>query len=144
MWQFVLKNPGLSFGELWKDVNRAAFLRDAQKLVPSVTEDMVEPSFTGAQRKGRCRVPPPRSCAPRPLLTRTPPHPSLHPSGVMAQVFEADGTAAKDYIFERGCLGGTVLNVRNAPSPACTASLAIAEQVVDAAAEDFKGLAALR
>ena len=47
----------------------------------------------------------------------------------MAQVFEADGTAAKDYIFERKCLDGTVLNVRNAPSPACTASLAIAEQV---------------
>lgn len=88
----------------------------------------------------------------------------------MAQVFEADGTAAKDYIFERKCLDGTVLNVRNAPSPACTASLAIAEQVrragrvwvgeqrwqrrltatsppcqvVDAAAEDFPLLAKLK
>ena len=56
----------------------------------------------------------------------------------MAQVFEADGTAAKDYIFERNCLGGTVLNVRNAPSPACTASLAIAEQV-GAASGDASG-----
>lgn len=34
-------------------------------------------------------------------------------------------------------LGGTTLNVRNAPSPACTASLAIAEQVVDVAEVDF-------
>ena len=29
----------------------------------------------------------------------------------MAQVFEADGTAAKDYVFERKCLDGKVLNV---------------------------------
>jgi 2-hydroxyglutarate dehydrogenase len=93
----------LSVNELWKDVNKAAFLRDAQKLVPSVTEDMVEPSFTG----------------------------------VMAQVFEADGTAAKDYIFEPGCLNGKVFNLRNAPSPACTASLAIAENVVASAAGSF-------
>ena len=55
----------------------------------------------------------------------------------MAQVFDADGSAAKDYIYERKCLGGRVLNVRNAPSPACTASLAIAENVVAIAAEDF-------
>jgi 2-hydroxyglutarate dehydrogenase len=96
LWAFVAKNPVLSLSELWKDVNKAAFLRDARKLVPSVTEDMVEPSFTG----------------------------------VMAQVFEADGTAAKDYVFERKCMDGRVLNVRNAPSPACTASLAIAERVM--------------
>ena len=55
----------------------------------------------------------------------------------MAQVFEADGSAAKDYVFERKCLNGKVLNVRNAPSPACTASLAIAENVVDVAEADF-------
>jgi 2-hydroxyglutarate dehydrogenase len=53
------------------------------------------------------------------------------------QVFEADGTAAKDYIMERKCLNGTTLNVRNAPSPACTASLAIAEHVVNIAEDDF-------
>ena len=90
-------------GELWKDVNKAAFMRDARKLVPGIRDDMVEESFTG----------------------------------VMAQVFLPDGSAAKDYIFERGCMGGRVLHVRNAPSPACTASLAIAETVADIAAEDF-------
>ena len=103
LWAFIVRNPLFSLAELWKDVNRAAFLRDAQKLVPSLTADMVEESFTG----------------------------------VMAQVFEADGTAAKDYIFERGCMGGRVMHLRNAPSPACTASLAIAETVVDLAAKDF-------
>jgi hypothetical protein len=54
-----------------------------------------------------------------------------------AQVFESDGSAAKDYILERKCLNGSVLNVRNAPSPACTASLAIAEHVVNIAQGDF-------
>lgn len=102
-WKFAIKNPSLSAGELYKDLNKAAFLADARKLVPSVTDDMVEESFTG----------------------------------VMAQVFESDGTAAKDYIYEEGCLGGKVFNVRNAPSPACTASLAIAENVVTAAAKSF-------
>jgi 2-hydroxyglutarate dehydrogenase len=101
-------------------------------------------------------------------------------TGVMAQVFERDGSAAKDYLFERNvrvgvtrrprrpmhaplgapasswrhstrvhtardlppshplqCLDGTTMHVRNAPSPACTASLAIAEHVVDTASVDF-------
>jgi 2-hydroxyglutarate dehydrogenase len=34
-------------------------------------------------------------------------------------------------------LDGTTMHVRNAPSPACTASMAIAETVVDNAAEDW-------
>ena len=76
-----------------------------------------------------------------------------------------DGKAAKDFLFERkvgqwtlargsdelpqaspheSCnhlfpqvLNGTTLHVRNAPSPAATASLAIAEHVVDVASSDF-------
>ncbi|GAB5593067.1 hypothetical protein Unana1_07967 [Umbelopsis nana] len=102
-WVFAFKNLGLSFGELYKDLNKRAFLRAAQKYVPDLKIDMVEPSFTG----------------------------------VMSQVFQEGGIAANDYILERKVLGGTTLNVRNAPSPACTASFAIAEIVVDTAAEDF-------
>jgi 2-hydroxyglutarate dehydrogenase len=55
----------------------------------------------------------------------------------MAQVFLPDGSAAKDYIFERKLLDGKVLSLRNAPSPAATASLAIAEKLVTLAEEDF-------
>jgi 2-hydroxyglutarate dehydrogenase len=102
--RFVLQNPALSLGELHKDLSRAAFLREARKLVPSLRDDMVEESF----------------------------------AGVMAQVFMPDGSAAKDYIFERGLLGGAGLSLRNAPSPAATASLAIAERLVDLAQEDFQ------
>ena len=102
-WAFAIKNPGLSIGELYKDMSKRAFLRQAQAYMPGLTEDMVEESF----------------------------------SGVMSQVFENGGIAAGDYILERKVMDGKVLNVRNAPSPACTASLAIAEMLADTATEDF-------
>ena len=52
------------------------------------------------------------------------------PSGVRAQAVKRDGTLIDDFWFERK--GGVTL-VRNAPSPAATASLAIAGEIVDAA-----------
>ena len=43
------------------------------------------------------------------------------------------GNLVDDFIFDQGTgpLASRMLHVRNAPSPACTASLAIAEMVVD-------------
>jgi len=102
-WVFALKNMRLSLGELYMDLNKTAFFKTAQKMMPEVREDMIEESF----------------------------------SGVMSQVFTHDGTAENAYILERKMMGGAVLNVRNAPSPAATASLAIAEMVADAAETDF-------
>lgn len=104
LWLFALKNPSLSAGELYKDLNKKAFLRAAQAYVPGLTEDMVEESF----------------------------------AGVMSQVFEKGGIAANDYILERKVMDGKILCVRNAPTPACTASLAIAEMLIDTATEDFE------
>lgn len=78
-------------------------MNQARKLIPTVTDDMVEESF----------------------------------AGVMAQIFNPDGSAASDFIFERNMLEGTTLHVRSAPTPACTASFAIADEVVAVAAEDF-------
>ncbi len=50
------------------------------------------------------------------------------PAGVRAQALDADGSLVDDFRITRA--GGLVL-VRNAPSPAATSSLAIAEYVVD-------------
>lgn len=50
------------------------------------------------------------------------------PAGVRAQALDRDGSLVDDFRITR--TGGIVL-VRNAPSPAATASLAIAEHVVD-------------
>lgn len=49
--------------------------------------------------------------------------------GIRAQAVERDGTLVDDFRIDD--LGG-VLSIRNAPSPAATSSLAIAEHVVDA------------
>ena len=103
LWVFAVKNVNLAIGEMYRDLNKKAFLAQAQKMIPSLTEDMVQESF----------------------------------SGVMANVFDTSGKAASEFIFERKLMEGTTLHVRNAPSPACTASLAIAEEVVKVATEDF-------
>jgi L-2-hydroxyglutarate oxidase LhgO len=56
------------------------------------------------------------------------------PSGVRAQAIDPDGTLVEDFR-----LGGTdrVLHVRNAPSPAATASMAIAATISDEAESRF-------
>ncbi len=51
-------------------------------------------------------------------------------SGVRAQAVRPDGTLEDDFVFVRG---ERALHVLNAPSPAATASFAIAERVADAA-----------
>ncbi|XP_066535049.1 L-2-hydroxyglutarate dehydrogenase, mitochondrial [Hoplias malabaricus] len=55
------------------------------------------------------------------------------PSGVRAQALDSGGNLVDDFVFDGGVgeLGGRVLHVRNAPSPAATSSLAIAEMIAD-------------
>ena len=52
---------------------------------------------------------------------------------------DRDGKLVEDFVFDQGTgqLGATVLHVRNAPSPAATSSLAIAEVVADRARDSF-------
>ena len=52
---------------------------------------------------------------------------------------DRDGNLIEDFVFHKGSeeLGRCVLHVRNAPSPAATSSLAIAEMVVDEARDSF-------
>ncbi|MBI2893646.1 MAG: L-2-hydroxyglutarate oxidase [Deltaproteobacteria bacterium] len=51
------------------------------------------------------------------------------PSGIRAQALARDGTLVEDFVVEHK---GRVTHVRNAPSPAATSSLAIADLVADA------------
>jgi L-2-hydroxyglutarate oxidase LhgO len=52
------------------------------------------------------------------------------PSGIRAQALGADGSLVDDFRITRN---GRVVSVRNAPSPAATSALAIAEHIVDRA-----------
>jgi 2-hydroxyglutarate dehydrogenase len=67
--------------------------------------------------------------------------PSLKPgdlepafTGVRAQAVARDGTLVDDFVFSRT---GQALHVRNAPSPAATASLAIARHIADRAESEL-------
>lgn len=57
-------------------------------------------------------------------------------AGVHAVAIDTSGKVIGNFLFDEG-KAGLVLNVRNAPSPACTSSLAIATAVVDKAVKDF-------
>ncbi|XP_068951304.1 L-2-hydroxyglutarate dehydrogenase, mitochondrial [Petaurus breviceps papuanus] len=61
------------------------------------------------------------------------------PSGVRAQALDSHGNLVDDFVFDggAGALGARVLHVRNAPSPAATASLAIAEVIADQVEQRF-------
>lgn len=56
------------------------------------------------------------------------------PAGVRAQALAPNGTLVDDFVVDQQ---GGVLHVRNAPSPAATSSLAIAEMIVNTAERDF-------
>jgi L-2-hydroxyglutarate oxidase LhgO len=53
------------------------------------------------------------------------------PAGVRAQAVDRDGSLVDDFRIGRSGRRGQVMTVRNAPSPAATSSLAIAEYIVD-------------
>lgn len=56
------------------------------------------------------------------------------PSGVRAQALAADGTLVDDFVVNHQ---DNTVHVRNAPSPAATSSLAIAEMIADTAQSAF-------
>ncbi|MFL5695090.1 MAG: L-2-hydroxyglutarate oxidase, partial [Ktedonobacteraceae bacterium] len=56
------------------------------------------------------------------------------PSGVRAQALAPNGTLVDDFVVNHE---GGALHVRNAPSPAATSSLAIAEMIADSASKNF-------
>ncbi|KAG9481142.1 L-2-hydroxyglutarate dehydrogenase, mitochondrial [Eleutherodactylus coqui] len=62
------------------------------------------------------------------------------PSGVRAQAMDSNGNLVDDFVFDGGSgeIASRILHVRNAPSPAATSSLAIAEMIASEVEERFK------
>jgi L-2-hydroxyglutarate oxidase LhgO len=58
-------------------------------------------------------------------------------SGVRALAVNPDGKLEDDFVFNVSEKWKSVLHVRNAPSPAATASLAIAEEIANKAETNF-------
>jgi (S)-2-hydroxyglutarate dehydrogenase len=57
------------------------------------------------------------------------------PAGIRAQALTIDGRLVDDFVINQD---GPIVHVRNAPSPAATSSLAIAQMIVDTAAQAFQ------
>jgi L-2-hydroxyglutarate oxidase LhgO len=57
------------------------------------------------------------------------------PSGIRAQALAPDGRLVDDFVIDQD---GPIIHVRNAPSPAATSSLAIAQTIADRAARAFE------
>ena len=86
--------------EFWRDVIKAAFVKDLQKYVPSVQSSQLV----------------------------------FGPSGVQAQAVGVDGSLVDDFKL---AVTRTSVHVLNAPSPAATASLAIAGRLADSVDDAF-------
>lgn len=57
VFKFVMGNFKLAMTELYRDLNKRAFLRQAQKLIPELSEDMTEESFSGVMVQVRLHLP---------------------------------------------------------------------------------------
>jgi L-2-hydroxyglutarate oxidase LhgO len=99
-WAMARKYWKTGLEEFYRSMNKKAFTRALQKLVPEIQEEDLSPG--GA--------------------------------GVRAQAVDKNGALVDDFAI---VAQGNALHVLNAPSPAATASLAIARHVVSLAAESF-------
>ncbi len=95
-WRMLARFWPAGIGELHRSAARSAFVGAAQRLLPELRPQDVEPGF----------------------------------AGVRAQALARDGRLLDDFAFSAT---ERALHVRNAPSPAATASLAIARHLADQA-----------
>lgn len=88
-----LRHWKMGLGEMWRSLNKKAFVRALQRLVPDIRAEDLE----------------------------------VAPSGIRAQAVASNGALVDDFLIAES---DRVINVCNAPSPAATASFAIAESIV--------------
>jgi len=92
LWRLARQYWRTGAGEVWRSVNKGAFVRALQRLVPEIRADDLEVS----------------------------------PAGVRAQAMDGQGALLDDFAITETT---TSVNVINAPSPAATASLEIADEI---------------
>jgi L-2-hydroxyglutarate oxidase len=101
LWKMFLRYWTYGLGEYARHLSKTLFLRQINKLIPSLQANDIRPGKTG----------------------------------VRAQAVKPTGEPIDDFRIERK---GNAIHVLNAPSPAATASLAIADYISQIAADYFK------
>lgn len=132
-WVSLWRNFGAIAETYYADLSRRRFLAEAQRLIPSFTLDDIEDSFCGVMSIG---VVADGTLSMDLAMELARPRLSMIANMVKGKKLEpvpdVSGTAVAE---SREPL---ILNVRNAPSPAATASLAVAEDIVATASRHFK------
>lgn len=108
-WKMVKQHWRHGLNELYKDILYKRQVDELKRYVSELGYDDVERSF----------------------------------SGIRGQTMDVNGNLTDDFCIDTQCPdafngNGRFLNVRNAPSPACTSSIAIGEMIVDQATKTFK------
>ena len=114
----------INFGDLFETLTYSGFIKMAGKYFSTGMGEMYRDVLRSAYVKALQRYIPELQV--EDTLTG--------PSGVRAQAMMSDGSMVDDFVFD-GDNG--VVNVRNAPSPAATSSLAIGRYVSDEADKRF-------
>ena len=118
-WKMSFKYFKIGMSEFYRSMIIESQIKKIQKMVPFITSDMIEKHSYFA--------------------------------GIRAQGLDSHGTLIHDFVFEfenqndnendndneNENVNTHFLHVRNAPSPACTASLVIAELIADKATQQF-------
>nr|CCC94036.1 conserved hypothetical protein [Trypanosoma congolense IL3000] len=133
-WISLASNIGTVLRMIQLDVCRKAFLQEAQKLIPSLRDCDIEESFCGVmgvaitEDGGMENDLALEFSRPRVVL------PVLVKPDKSVELACSEKDVSSALVEGKQAL---ILNIRNAPSPAATASMAIAESVVSASAEHF-------
>lgn len=135
-WVSLASNFGVICQTYYMDLSKRKFLQEAQKLIPSIQAKDIEDSYCGVMaigvaEDGTLSMDLAMEFArPRVLLPAT-----MDKNKVLELVKDAPHSGKA--IEAAGSAQPLILNVRNAPSPAATASMAIAEDIVQAASSRF-------
>ncbi len=114
----------INFGDLFETLTYSGFIKMASKYFSTGMGEMYRDVLRSAYVKALQRYIPELKV--EDTLTG--------PSGVRAQAMMSDGSMVDDFVFDGD---GGVVNVRNAPSPAATSSLAIGRYVSNEADKRF-------
>jgi 2-hydroxyglutarate dehydrogenase len=123
LWKMAFKYAAYGMQQYYRSIVLSAQVKELQKYIPELkTSDATVRVKAGS---GLC------SCYDRILMLV---------AGIRAQAIDVEGNLVDDFIFDsgEGSSNGRLLHVRNAPSPAATSSLAIAQMIADRATADFK------
>ncbi|KAG5465131.1 hypothetical protein LSCM4_00583 [Leishmania orientalis] len=136
-WVSLISNFGVLFQTYYMDLSKRHFLREARKLIPSIEAKDIVDSYCGVMAVG---VAEDGTLSMDLAMEFARPRVMVRAAIDKSKVLQANEDAPHSGKAIETTSSGKplILNVRNAPSPAATACMAIAEDIVQAASSRFQ------